>query len=462
MPGPSRPLSLLCLAAVGCISCMGGLQVTVEEDEEQPTLLWVSWSTDEASEGQVEAFIDDESVVLVSSEQPARDHRVPVFGLPPGQELRLEVSAWTGLDRWKGKEELVTGGLAALVPDFHAQATDGTHDLGEPYVLQGVGATDWSGLLVLDRSGRVVWNHAIEPNCYFVETGMLPGMPGAQGMAWCDKTMSRYRVPFDPREAVEVTELPDGHHAFANLPDGAFAYCFEDCRSYWHEGIDDEVHVCGDGLRVLEPDGSIWDLFNVWDWAEPAESVVRDTTASLPGDWTHANAIDYHPGRGTLLFSLRNLREVIEVELATGEVVAEHGQADGAPGFSEGVEPFYYQHDANWVGADHLLMVSTPQDEDGSLSRETYAVEYALQEGTGLLEEAWSYHPGPDIFSHSGGGARRLENGDTLVHWRDPRARIRQISAEGEIVWDLAARASADHTGTPQAFRSFYQVEEDD
>ncbi len=436
--------------------------MTVEPSADLPTLLWVSWSTDLPSRGSVEVVVGDDEPIVVASEEEATDHRVPVLGLPAMTMVSLIVRSQAGNLESEQTVTATTGTLPSVLPVLDAGTWDRTAATEESYVLLGLGSPTWSGMLVANRRGRVVWHYALDPGCYFVETGMLPEQPGVLAMAWCEEDMFVHRVPFDPRQPDEHVLLLDGHHAYAPLPDGGLAYCYEECRSWDHEELEREVHACGDGLRILEADGSISTLFSVWDWGVPASRTLRRSTADNPADWTHANAIDHLPVRDTLLFSLRNLSAALEIDLSSGVVVEEYGLTDGAAGYEEGTEAFNYQHDPNWTGDDTMLMVTTTEDDNGDLARETHAVELTVQEGTGLLEEVWSYHPGPNVFSRSGGGARRLTNGDTLVHWRDPRSRLREVTPDGEVVWELMSPDQAIRMGTPQLFRDFYAVEEDD
>ncbi len=451
----------LCSTAA-CDLDSSDLDLEVWEDPDRPNALWVAWSTAEPSQGEVVVDGEHGERIALSSDGELTDHLFPILGLPAETGVEIRATSQTADGPLEQVVTSSTGSISRTLPRMNSRTWN--RDLASPeaYLLLGLGSDRWSGLLVVNRHGRLVWWHELEPGTDFVETGMSPELPGALSLVWTSEDEAIHQVPFDSRDPVVVTELPDAHHAYAPLPDGRLVYCYEDCRSWEHDSLGQEVYACGDGLGILEADGSISTLFTTWDWGMPEERDLRNSTARRPEDWTHANAVAYHPERDTLLLSLRDELTVLEVDLQTGQVVDEHGLSDGAAGFADGTEAFNYQHDPNWTGDDTMLMVSTDWHDEDSLGRETCAVEYSLDPDDGRLEELWSYEPGPDIYSWSGGGARRLANGNTLVHWRHPKARVREVSPEGEVVWELLAKDGDFRIGTVQLFESFYQVEADD
>ncbi len=63
--------------------------------------------------------------------------------------------------------------------------------------------------------------------------------------------------------------------------------------------------------------------------------------------------------------------------------------------------------------------------------------EYALDRKDRVLREVWRFGDGDGIRATNAGEAHRLPGGNTL-HNTGTTPRIREITPEGDVVWDLA------------------------
>jgi hypothetical protein len=82
------------------------------------------------------------------------------------------------------------------------------------------------------------------------------------------------------------------------------------------------------------------------------------------------------------------------------------------------------------------------------------------EDGTyGPTELAWEYVPreGEEFFSWFVSGAQRLPNGNTLVN-QGASARLREITPDGEIVWEYQYDDGAD--GPHMTFRAYRYPED--
>jgi len=63
--------------------------------------------------------------------------------------------------------------------------------------------------------------------------------------------------------------------------------------------------------------------------------------------------------------------------------------------------------------------------------------EYELDETQGVLRQIWSFGEGEGILMESAGEAHRLPGGNTL-HNMGSGTRVREITPDGDIVWEVA------------------------
>lgn len=239
----------------------------------------------------------------------------------------------------------------------------------------------------------------------------------------------------------------------------------------------------------------------VWEWnlrnhivqdfdaGKPNYGVVADNPGKLnlnainfnrdgtvDDDWTHVNAVDYNAELDQIIFSSNYLSEVFVIDHATTAFEAQGNAGDflyrwGNPeNYDRGTaedRQLFNQHDVQWIkaglpGAGNVMIFN---NGDGKLRPHSSVVEfstplsedntYALEGDSayGPVELAWEYAPTDEdiFFSWFISGTQRLANGNTLVN-HGASARVREVTPEGEIVWEYAFDDGAE--GPHMLFRA--------
>jgi hypothetical protein len=185
-------------------------------------------------------------------------------------------------------------------------------------------------------------------------------------------------------------------------------------------------------------------------------------------DWTHLNAIAYHPDRDQIIVSSYTFSEcwIIDHSTTTAQAASHSGGKSGKGGdllyrwgnpeaYRAGKDPqqtLFGPHDVHWVppglnGAGHVLLFNNGVERPGT-DRFSSVDEYVLPvdqngayarqpDGTSSLPKlVWQYiAPNrTDFYSNFISGAQRLPNGNTLV-CSGANGRLFEVTADGQIVW---------------------------
>ena len=229
------------------------------------------------------------------------------------------------------------------------------------------------------------------------------------------ETSALVALPLDAEVPASTLTTPEGHHAFTLLPDGGSAWLATESRP-----VDGET-VLGDRIVVADAAGNervAWSSFDTlpitrheaWDSLGPEK------------DWTHANALAWDAGRGTWLVSLYWLRQVVEIDDATGAVLR---LLDGH--LTESA--FGPQHASSPEGDAILLFDNALQDRPSRVAR--FGWDGALQ---------WEWTPAARTNTLVLGDAERLADGRLLTSW-GTSGKLIALDAAGAPIW--AARAPA-------------------
>lgn len=418
------------------------VELLVENDPEMPTALWVSWSTDLPGDSWVEYSVEGEDTQTTAVSSQTADHRLQLLGLPP--ETTVAIRAYTRVGDLEYQRDAVawTGSVPEDLPRFRLDALQDSAEDGARFTLIPVNGRAGSWLEIVDRQGRPVWyyDNPNDTNLADAELDLELGEVVVLEQDWRNGESALLRFALDAPEQITSTPAPFAHHALAVLPDGAVAYMAEDVGTWSFEGGAPE-EVVGEAIWELSADGQTRKIFSTWDWADPQEYEFWDGIYEDAVDWTHGNAVCYRAETDSLLISLRNPAVLLEVDRQTGAVLAEYGGEGDDWGFSEGSEPFFFQHDARWTPGGNLLMMSTSMRDDGQMSQKSIAIEYALDHATHQLTEVWRYGDDEGLHAQSHGGATRLPNGNTLVNWGEPTGVVREVTQTGTIVWQVQPEA---------------------
>ena len=392
----------------------------------------VRWSTDEAVEGWVDYGLS-EDLAAGSSPLSATEHRHDLLGLPPGADVHWQASAVSDVGTATCGGVITTPALPDGVPTLNAEVLTESVEPGAWLASVFELGAYTSYLVVFDREGQVRWALPGDADRFLVD--VQPAMDGVgllhnQFDASFDADVSEIRRLDWTGAQTWATATPDGHHMFAQLPDGGLAYQTLDVRDWTDDQTGETQPLVGDAIVEIAEDGVHSTVFSTWDAIEPDPELFSALPSLYPQglDWTHGNALDYDAASDTYLLSLANVGTIARVARSSNEAVQLWG-GYGVP-IAEGSPELEHQHDPTWIADDRLLVFDA---HFGSL--EAGAYEYALVDGA--LELAWSHGPGTGLFSLVLGQATRLDDGGTMVNFGTAGV-IEEVDAAGQVRWRLA------------------------
>ncbi len=385
------------------------------------SIVHVCW--DQPSEGTVNLHYrvagEDWRPTLVAPLE-AGQQELPLLGLPFGVSVEYRAT----LDGEPLCEGVIdTAPLPPTLPHIELLTADPeAWDPDSPWLLASIdhlneaGTSAGTWVFITDRLGRIVW--ALETPAQRMS---LHPRISADGAAILMDLNSHFGV-FDRGAASQVQRLgidglvqqtwdtPGLHHPYTDLPDGSLAW------GAWGEGLET--------LEVIDPSGAQRSL---WDCAE------YHAAQGMPGTNCSSNTLEHDAASDRFLFSFYTTHTVVEIDASNGETQRWFGQMPGSWGFEPADSAFVWQHGARYTEGGTLL-ASMRLD---ATSDETVVREYSLDSASETLREIWSFGEGQGLYAPELGEAVRLPGGNTL-HSYGTGARIREVSPDGTVVWDLA------------------------
>ena len=177
-------------------------------------------------------------------------------------------------------------------------------------------------------------------------------------------------------------------------------------------------------MTRLDPaTGDSDNIFNCGDWLD-------DIGGWDP--WCESNTVNYVESHHTVLYSFYTNDTVVEMDADSGEVVRQFGDLPDSYDFTVPGTEIAWQHGVNYTYDDHLLM-STHQVPDRGEQR---AREYVVDDGARTATQVWEYGEGTGKYASTAGEIYRLDNGNYIMNYGSS-AGIREIEADGNIVWDV-------------------------
>ncbi len=415
----------------------GELEINLSIHDDIPTMVLVSWETDQPGESWVEYGNSGVLDLTTPVYEPSTQHEFALLGLGPLEDIQLMACTDSGDDILTGWGEISTNNMPSTLPNL--QVTTYHQDLADPqpYLLGSV-VGEYNVLYIMDRNGEWSWYADQEDDTFTIHTaplsdggGMLHNIFPWPMMASEVKLRS---TTLDGRWQ-EQWDTPGAHHGFAQLPDGNIALIVSDVRDWLSTETGEVEQVGGDAIVEMAPDGSTTEVFSTWDALEPFihENWDMDYLTTGVRDWTHANAIYYYEGTDTYLFSLGNIDTILEIDRSDGQVLRSFG-FDAEYSFAPGSPAFDFQHDPQWTDQGTLLMNSLHEHV------RNIAIEYRVDDTNHLLEEIWSYGKSEDIYAFAMGQVSRLSNGNTLVGFGTAGI-LREITPKGQVAWELLGGA---------------------
>jgi len=406
--------------------------VTVTTVEDIPTVIVVDWSADLV--GVTSAWVEfgtdtDYGRTAPTDLSTGAPYRTFILGSKPDTTVHLRVVAQTADTLHTSEDRTITTGPApAALPNLTVESS-GDHWQG--WLVTGLVSDPTS--LIIDQDGAYVWWHPIETSraagageVVLRRTAMardgqsiLYNYNDVEG----DVDNAIYRVGLDGTDLGE-TATPYGHHDFVELPDGTITYLAYDPKTVGRD------QVLGDSVIEKAPDGTITEIYNVWNHYTYGGS-SSDPTES----WPHANAIDYLEDEDAYIVGFLTLYTVLKIDRATGHTLWTLGGTQSDFTLDGGTtDLFDTEHQFEWLG-DSLLVFINGGMEAGA---ESHAIEYKLDDTRHTVTETWSYHPAQTLNCPNLGDVDRLDNGNTLVTF-SVAGEIHEVDTHGDPVWTLSS-----------------------
>ncbi len=386
--------------------------VLVRWEQLEPATVWVEYGP----------YGEDWRASPARALEPGTQEAV-LLGVPYETEIGYRVVADRHGDEWSSDDALAqTGEQPRGVPSMELLSADPSLlDEHTQFLLACIEAVDSFGVptgswsFIFDRQGRVVWAletprgratiHArlshdgdellIDHNSFYAlfDWGAL-------------SQVARYDIL---GTQLALYDTPGMHHPFTELPDGSIVYAAT-ADTY-------------DSIVRLHPSG---EYETVWDCQPFQEGLGVE-------QYCTSNTLVWDEASERYLISFYSSETVVEVDPVAGEATRWFGHLPGAWGFDPDDSAFWWQHGAHFTD-DGTLLVSAKIAEGGE---ETVVREYALDSDAQLLRQVWSFGEGQGIYGNVMGEAHRLGNGNTL-HNYGSGTRVREITATGEVVWDVS------------------------
>jgi len=406
---------------------------SAEVDPDVEALVWVRWNQLAPAQSWVEARVGGgEWRPTPARAREAGPASQLVAGFPYGSALELRVVNDFGAGPLATEPLAFTSGpLPENVPQVGSVEGDATAwDPDTSYVLLSLADGDFGAwVFIIDRAGDVVW--ARESPRSRLSLHARVSLDGADLLVDDASYWSSFdggassevlRMKLDGT-VVETMATPGLHHPFTDLPDGSLLYGA-------YTGTNDRSET----LDRRWPDGTVE---TAWDCEELIDAVGDD-------GYCGSNTVWYDPATGRVLYSLYSVETIVDLDLERAEPVRWFGHLAGSWGFDPPETAFWWQHGGNFTSTGTLLTSSKGEDS----ARETVIREYRVDEATETLVEVWSFGEGEGIYGDVMGEAHRLANGNTL-HNYGSASRIREVTPDGQVVWDVNWRADTMGRSTP-------------
>lgn len=364
-------LNLVLLAQL--IGCQGqdATQSVATVSPAVPTVINVRWRSDQPTFAWVEYGPTDAlgHTTPVSSEA-VQEHAVSLMGLPAHSDVyyRVVEQGGGGL-RASAIEVIESGGLSADVPT--AGEIVGT-PLDGWLLTPVVGGA--FGPMMFDADGEVVWflseaaglkslRAVVSVDGKGIVHNAIDANDGAQSeLIWS---------AFDGATIRRVT-VPGMTHDFVELPDGAVGTFIIDKR------VVDGVEYAGSTLVEVGLDDSITEVWSTWDDLDP----VATGGDVDPGDWAHANAIDYDPYRDGYLVGSRNFSTIFHIDRGSGAMDWALGDIGATLTVDDSADRFLRQHQFQQIDAKTMLVF----DNEGGVDRASRIGMYRMDCDGGTAE----------------------------------------------------------------------------
>ena len=419
------------------------LSPVAEINEIMPTVVDVSWTTESAGYSFVEYGIEGSlSQATPVNNTALVDHDMALLGLKAGEtyNFRAVTTTENGEELSSAIETIELDPVPSELPRVTVSNYDESVSQEGGYMLYSLvmAADTWT--VIIDRDGDYVWYVQGEQDT-LIPTSKV-GLDGqsilftSNDSAQTDDISSITRIAIDGSSG-SLTEITTGHHDFAELDNGGFAFLGMDFQFHMVDGTDWEI--AGDTIiQVAEGanrDGESTEIFNAFEaydqpWAPCAHFEGGAYGYEDMADWTHANSIVFDNNEDVLYVMAKNLDTIWKIDRQTGDMIWQLGGKHSDFAWPDGMLPWSHAHMSQiWNGG--LTIFDNGFHHEEQVSR---IVEYQYNEQTMTLEEVFAYSDPDGAFSPLFGDVKKLPEGNYMTSWM-ASGRLSEITPEGAVVW---------------------------
>lgn len=439
--------------------------LTVEVDEDQPTVVHVTFETEVPSTAHVEFGRDGAFTRSTPVTSLGTTHRVDLLGNRYGDAVSLRPVAVgeDGTEVTGATVKIQIPALPADVPVFSLTKTSPESRAAAGYVALsfevGEPGNPQHYIGILDGEAQWVWLHPVARN--YGTSGVAPSLDGT-ALVWCEYDNLRqdlegyiYQVELDG-DVTATTHAPGLHHAIVELPTGEYAYLGRRFLDRAGQATTrDEGVLMGDTVMTVPvgDDGTgareVFDYIDDW-WAGDVDQYWLPLCATryqdvfgypVVCDLTHSNSITYVESEGALYTLARWADTMLKIDLATGDLVWQMSGAYSDFTFPGGGGVYNGSFSSElWSQPHYSQMFASGMvvfDNGANATPSTSAIaQYTFDETTGTVQEVWRYSDPHGAFTNQMGDARALSNGNVIASWMSI-GRVDEISPDKEVLWSV-------------------------
>ena len=423
-------------APLGCDGQLGPeFSLSAVISEVVPTVASFTWTVDldGVTSSAIEFGLDEGyGARLDTRVDDSGGYSATAIGLDPTTEYHYRATATAdGTTYYSDDQTLTTGAIPSTLPEVSLTEDDGA--AREDFLVTSM-LTVPTVAAIVDRQGNYRW--------WYTSSGEREDWPITRARVARDgrSILFLHNVPLSGEvppglqeivrvsldgESVETIPTPGAHNDFYEHEDGTITILAEDRRDVESE------EVTGDQLIEISPDGSETVIWTVWDHLE------YEPGTSEYGHWTHANAIDYDPEEGVYHVGARHISTIFKIDRASGDVLWMLGGPESDFELEGGGTEFSTLQHQFEILDDGIVIFDNRDADDPSR-----AVEYALDETTGVASPRWEHMSDPPFFCYGMGDVDRLDSGDSLITWSTAGV-VDEVSPDGEVLWRVQLNLGA-------------------
>jgi hypothetical protein len=399
--------------------------VSVAIHDTVQTILVVTWDQEYATDEAWLRFTfeNDEWYESPPKSGEAGAHEELILGVPQNTKVTFHVVTKSGDEEVESPAyEATTGDLPSTFP--YKTINIYRPDLASPNRWM-LGVADGGGyyhgpffVFIMDRQGRIVWYHAD------IADNPIIGFPRVS-------KDGRYiffsnRTPWSENEGFEpsVVKMTLDSKFFERV----------------HLPLSDNADMTADGSILFNT--GIFDYSDSWLMESLPNGTLREvwSCSAVFGDDCYSNTVNWNPLDDTVLLSYPYPNTVVEIDRATGELVAMYGEEPGSYTFDPDIWGFDFQHFPN-ITPEGTLMVSTHIPDFGKHA----FMEFEIDRDNEVLMEKWTYREG-DEWADAMGEAHRVPTGDgNILANYGSAGIIKEITPDKEIAWKVTFFGLDEH-----------------